>query len=229
MVSKRYLESSQVSSTQKSKKIQRTRKRVGRSITPYRNFPFPTSWVGPVRYVENFSMNSPLGVPTYYVFSANGLYDPNITGTGHQPMGFDQMMALYNHYEVLSATITLTAVNSGTVEGFNMGIKLDDSGVLAANDLNNTFEHPLTRWRTVSSTYDTPNTISHKFSQKAFFGDKAGDRETWGDSAANPTDQAYFMCLVGPVTATQDLATIPFVVQIDYLVKWHEPKDFVAS
>lgn len=144
-------------------------------------------------------------------------------------MGFDQMMALYNHYEVIGAKITLTAINSGTVEGFNMGIKLDDNSTLAANDLNNSFEHPMTSWRSVSSTYDTPNVITQTFSQKSFFGDKSGDRETWGDAAANPIDQAYFICIVGPVTTTQDLATLPMVAQIDYLVKWHEPKDFVAS
>lgn len=229
MVKKRFLESSQVSSTQQSKKTRRYRRRAGRSITPYRNFPFPKSWIGPVRYVECFSMNAPIGVPTQYAFSANGLYDPNITGTGHQPMGFDQMMALYNHYEVIGAKITLTAINSGTVEGFNMGIKLDDNSTLAANDLNNSFEHPMTSWRSISSTYDTPNSITQTFSQKSFFGDKSGDRETWGDAAANPIDQAYFICIVGPVTSTQDLATLPMVAQIDYLVKWHEPKDFVAS
>lgn len=35
-----------------------------------------------------------------YQFSCNGLFDPNITGTGTQPLYFDQMMTFYNHYYV---------------------------------------------------------------------------------------------------------------------------------
>jgi hypothetical protein len=36
----------------------------------------------------------------------NGLYDPDITGVGSQPVGFDQWMALYSRYTVLASNIT---------------------------------------------------------------------------------------------------------------------------
>lgn len=223
------LESSQVSSSQRS--ITKKRK-VGAKrsyITPSRNFPLPKEFVSNLRYVEAFSINPAIGTPSTYTFAANGLYDPNITGAGHQPMGFDQMTALYNHYEVIGAKISMTVVNSGTVEGFNCGVKLDDNGTLTNIDLNTTWEEPLMSWRTVSSYFDTPVKIVQKFSQKSFFGDKAGDRETWGDGASNPADIAYFICCIGPVTSTQDLSSLPCVVEIDFIVKWHEPKDFVSS
>lgn len=38
-----------------------------------------------------------------YVFKLNGMFDPNTTGTGHQPYGFDQMMNIYQRYCVLRA------------------------------------------------------------------------------------------------------------------------------
>lgn len=44
---------------------------------------------------------------TPYVFSLNGAYDPDVTGTGHQPRGFDQWMALYKRFKVYKADVEI--------------------------------------------------------------------------------------------------------------------------
>lgn len=44
---------------------------------------FPSSALVHMKYVENFTMAVPNTGVQLYVFSANGIYDPNITGTGH--------------------------------------------------------------------------------------------------------------------------------------------------
>jgi len=54
-----------------------------------------------LRYSDYFQLTTTSGAVSTYVFAANGLYDPNITGTGHQPMGFDQLLQFYNHYQNL--------------------------------------------------------------------------------------------------------------------------------
>jgi len=56
-------------------------------------------------YCEAIDLGTQSSAARSYLYAANGLYDPNISGTGHQPMGFDQMMTFYNHYCVLKATI----------------------------------------------------------------------------------------------------------------------------
>lgn len=60
-----------------------------------------------LRYQDNFNLTSTSGAVSSYVFSCNGLYDPNITGTGHQPAGFDQMMLSYEHYCVIRSRILI--------------------------------------------------------------------------------------------------------------------------
>ena len=45
---------------------------------------------------------------TVYEFSANSLYDPNKTGTGHQPMGRDEVAGMYQNYHVAGGTIEVT-------------------------------------------------------------------------------------------------------------------------
>lgn len=42
---------------------------------------------------------------TEVAFRLNSLYDPNFTGTGHQPLGFDQYAALYNYYRVYKVDV----------------------------------------------------------------------------------------------------------------------------
>ncbi len=50
-------------------------------------------------------------------FRMNSLFDPDLTGGGHQPMGFDQWAGLYQSYTVLGAMVSINAVNtSGTAE-----------------------------------------------------------------------------------------------------------------
>lgn len=47
-------------------------------------------------YTGQISLNPPLGgLPSIYVFRANSCFDPDFTGVGHQPRGFDQLMSMY--------------------------------------------------------------------------------------------------------------------------------------
>ena len=45
--------------------------------------------------------------------SLNGCFDPEVTGAGHQPMGFDQWSTFYTKYQVLSCNFKIYAINLG--------------------------------------------------------------------------------------------------------------------
>lgn len=53
-----------------------------------------------LRYNDAFSIISAVGVMNDYQFRLNSIYDPDMTGAGHQPLGRDQLAALYNRYRV---------------------------------------------------------------------------------------------------------------------------------
>jgi len=44
---------------------------------------------------------------TGHIFSLNDLHDPDKTGVGHQPYGFDQLGSLYNRYKVYKTELAL--------------------------------------------------------------------------------------------------------------------------
>lgn len=65
-----------------------------------------------LRYVEEFTLNPGNASTAAYVFRVNNLYDPNYTGTGHQPMFFDTYAAIYQSYKVKMASITFIAIDN---------------------------------------------------------------------------------------------------------------------
>jgi hypothetical protein len=59
-----------------------------------------------VYYEPDINMTMPAnGNAINYVYSANGCFDPNITGTGIQATGFDQMCLFYDQYTVVASEI----------------------------------------------------------------------------------------------------------------------------
>lgn len=59
-----------------------------------------------LRYHETFQLNPGVaGSPSAYVFRANSCFDPNFTGTGHQPRGYDQIIAMYQYLAVREVQI----------------------------------------------------------------------------------------------------------------------------
>lgn len=64
--------------------------------------PFPQEYRSVHRYAETVTHTTgTAGVAgSENIWALTGIYDPNITGTGHQPYGFDQLTPLYARYIV---------------------------------------------------------------------------------------------------------------------------------
>ena len=76
--------------------------------------PIPKQLYNRLKYAETINVPIGVGGTGNYLYSCNGMYDPNITGTGHQPMYFDQFTAMYDHYTVLKSMMKATVVANTT-------------------------------------------------------------------------------------------------------------------
>jgi len=76
----------------------------------------PNSTLVRLNYSENLTLSTSLGSIGSYVFRTNDLFDPNYTGTGHQPYFRDQMFALYQYGRVLSMKITFTLITGNSID-----------------------------------------------------------------------------------------------------------------
>lgn len=73
-------------------------------------------------YTTKFVMNQTTGTVWTYAYRGNSLYDPDYTGVGHQPRGYDQLAALYKGYRVNGCKLELMGVSPATGDGGCMEI-----------------------------------------------------------------------------------------------------------
>lgn len=77
---------------------------------------FPIVKTVKLKYVENITLDPPAaGSAATYTFRCNSLFDPNFTGTGHQPMFYDNYSAIYGQYTVVKSFIKVTATDTKIV------------------------------------------------------------------------------------------------------------------
>lgn len=216
--------------------------RTGTVFAPRLLSGFPASIVVKLRYVETgIVLNPTAGGMDQYVFRANSVYDPDFTGLGHQPCGFDEWSSIYASYTVLGSKCRLKATNTGTlnVTPSFMGVMLStaSSGVLQYSDINNLLEGKLTGSNVqlvgdaTSGQFRANNTVTKKFSASRFFGVKnVNDGATYSANIGqNPADQAYFCCWTCSPDGTSDPSAMNCTVYIDYIVMFKDPKVITGS
>jgi len=81
---------------------------------------FPDAARVTLRYTQKNTITSTTGALVSYDFRGNSVFDPDFTGTGAQPAGFDDFALNYNRYRVMgskiSASITTIATGGLTID-----------------------------------------------------------------------------------------------------------------
>ena len=224
----------------KSRRPRRARGKVKGPLTTSRNNPNQLSMVvepwmpltpprlqRTLRYSDHMFMTATSGAVTTQVFAANDCYDPDVTGTGHQPMGFDQMMLFYNHFTVIKSRIIVTFSNSSTTPsaacirqdaaaspittisrvieiGANVMCTLDSSAGFGAN-------------KTMELTLDIPRLQGMTSSTIM------ADTSLRGSSAASPTELSYFHIQIWNAAGVTVASNIDVI--LEQTAVFSEPRD----
>jgi len=168
-------------------------------------------------YVEIVPMTVTAGAFTTYQFSCNGMYDPNISGTGHQPHGFDQMMVLYDHYTVLNSTFKLDLATPYQANPMPaMVVWIDDDTTVGAATLFSAAERPTAKWQMISPGTDKPPAMYLKWNAKdTFAGDALSDKTLSGDANTNPAEQSYYSIGVADTALTTQVYYLGVTIKYD--------------
>jgi len=98
-------------------------------------------------YREQLNWTTASGALADNVYRGNSCFDPDLTGAGGQPLGFDQWANFYYSYTVLGSRIEVTSqVNSGGCATQRHGVTPDNlSNVYGAAEQERAEEQPYTK------------------------------------------------------------------------------------
>jgi hypothetical protein len=185
-------------------RYRRRRQYIPRTITP-------DSKMVKLRYSEVFQLNPGSGATAMAHIKANDIYAPSTGSGAHQPLGFDQIMQLYERFCVVGSKISCAfqlnqdGTNTGIVGVALRNTDTDESvqDTTAVQTNEGLLERNRTKW-TYSGNQLTGAPVARvqqKFGTKKFFhvstinsnaGNQRDEGTLWGTASASPTTLAYY-------------------------------------
>lgn len=197
---------------------------------------FPASKVIRLKYVETFALDpAASSVGASYIFRAADIFDPNYTGTGHQPLAHDTWAVIYQSYDVIKSTCKFTYTNrapSGGVEGqYVMWAKTHPSTAYSVT-VDTVLEQSGLKKKILTSSNDKSQSLTISYRKKGRYGTSTTDTRTgFGNS---PAEQTFFILGCQSLFTTLENAlgnppSIFVVAEINYTVKVDSQKAFLQS
>jgi len=167
-----------------------------------------------LKYNQSYNTSGSVS-PASQVFRANSLFDPDLTGTGHQPNSFDQIAAIYGTYCVTASRATVQIVNQQSATGLKVAAVYSDQNV-GSYTVENLCELKYAKSVTVSETTSGPNVVNINFptmSMSTLQGqrDLRDDPNNYTLVTTNPVDPTFFIIRV---TSTDAVTTSAMGVNV---------------
>lgn len=196
--------------------------------------PFPQRYLTKLRYVSE-ALSHTTGNTQDRVFRGNSLFDPDLTGVGHQPRGFDQLAGLYNVYRVLGSRCTIRAVprdaTAGSQNLWYAAVPSLDGASLSAVPYYDIREMPYSKSK-FRTLYNGPVTLKKYMSTAQIEGRKKSviraDNDFSAPVTGNPDHQWYWHVVMGTMD-NLSLLNVTYYIEIDYYVAFENRKQLSVS
>ena len=219
----------------KKRRIARRKRFYKRSAVVRQPRVIAESQIVKLRYVDFIQLDAGIGAPAYDTFSATSLYDPYVGAGGHQPLGFDQWMTFYNHYQVIGAKATAHARVYADAAGDAIWLIGQTSAGTAApgGNVNQLIEQKRAKYTFLTAKNGSDNTgkVTVHYSPRRFFNLKnpRDEHDLRGDASTSPAENCYFQFMVGADNPADNPTVVNVRVIIDYICLFTERKHLAQS
>lgn len=190
-----------------------------------------------LKFEQRASMTLTTGNVNYRTYRGNSLYDPDYTGTGTQPAGYDQWTALYNKYLVRASKMSVTVVsldgNESEAETIELGLMPSPDFEYVTPDVQHIGTLPYGKFQ-IASFNGGPqrNIISNYMSTAKIWGvatsTVSGENAFSADISANPSNDWYWTVYLQPADEAST-ETYVLYVQITYYAEFFDRKILAPS
>lgn len=187
-------------------------------------------------YSDQITMNAGAAGAAVYNFSCNSLFDPNRTGVGHQPMGFDQLMLLYDHFVVTEAKISVMALSQGVGAGSALDNQVMVLSLRDTTDGVSNIQQAIELGYAKVGLLGSQNggnsglQLDHYVDVGKFLGraNLLSDPDVKGGNGGNPTEECFFQIALASIDG-DDPPAVDLLVTIEYTAYLIEPKKLTQS
>lgn len=230
------IKSKRTKKMQSRKNPRRVRKNKAKKLNRFRDIVplglgFPKRSIVTHKYFENVQLLSTSGIPATYQFAANDMYDPNFTGTGHQPMNYDQLCLLYNHWHVIGSKITIKFIPYDNAQpAAQVSCYQNDDNTPLSTDPMVQAEYAGSRYRILSAnSTDSVKTIVLKYSaKKTHGGNVLSNTSLLGTVGASPSERTFWTIALKALNGSST-ASYFINIKAEYTAVWSELKEVAQS
>lgn len=200
---------------------------------------FPPMMRARLKYVETFALDPAAGSIASTQWNLRSLYDPNDTGTGHQPSNYDRLMQIYNRYTVFDVKVSMANASNSTssVTPGLWGFLVTAAGsqVSGFSNIDTLLEQPYVKYSRVSAGQGNlnafPGALTAKIPCSPWLG--TNNKELFLDSysssdGASPSKTIYLETFFGNINGN-DPGSVPFRIEIEFNAAFFSPKITLPS
>lgn len=230
----------------RSRKIYKAKRQVAQ-LPLYRSTKhglLPDMVIRSLSYVSVKSYNASATASDVNVYRLNDLFDPDLTGTGGQPYGFDQMMTYFNNFCVIKTKWKAVMFQQEATENIVLSFQpcaqalfaqyydSDDPTTIQPNTLAHCHEFPHVCYKLGTSNNSNITLRGSRSIEKCFHTNRKAMMsnnllEYCGTAAAGPTKQAYIKIGSAPVYQDPPGRSIAFFIK--YTAVFFNPISFGGS
>jgi len=188
-----------------------------------------------LRYSTNLAFGSLSGIINKNQFNVGSIHDPDYTGAGHQPFGYDQLAALYKQYVVLGAKVTakFRQASANNIP-HHVGAWLDRDLSISESSLSAISEKSKNRrnFSILATNSNATTSVVCYYSLKGFYSetDAMNDHRYIGEFGSSPSNWPVINVAVQPVDQSSTSSVSLWAeIEIEFMVECRQPLELTQS